>query len=136
MIAAFVFQHILLGIKLILAEAIDDVPEWVPDDADANENRVLQAEASISDKKLMERLGSSYSVEALLDDVFGGLHHDRQMAALLVPKLKQGCLDWLKQQQLGETGASAAASEGRDPNFRHASRGAQAEKLRQVLSEL
>ena len=31
-IAAFIFQHILFGIKILLAETIDDVPEWINDD--------------------------------------------------------------------------------------------------------
>ena len=32
-LAAFVFQHLLFGVKLLLAEVIDDVPKWVADDA-------------------------------------------------------------------------------------------------------
>ena len=42
-IAAFVFQHVLFGIKVLLGEVIDDVPGWVADDAEQMENRVLQA---------------------------------------------------------------------------------------------
>ena len=42
-IAAFVFQHVLFGIKVLLGEVIDDVPGWVTDDVEVMENRVLQA---------------------------------------------------------------------------------------------
>ena len=31
-ISAFIFQHILFGIKILLAEVIEDVPEWINDD--------------------------------------------------------------------------------------------------------
>ena len=42
-ILAFVFQHVLFGVKVLLGEVIDDVPGWVSDDAEVMENRVLQA---------------------------------------------------------------------------------------------
>ena len=51
-------------------------------------------------------------------------------------KLKTGCEEWLKQQKLGNTGEVALDSEGRETDFKHVSRGAQAEKLRQLMAEL
>lgn len=32
-LAAFIFQHLLFGLKMLLAEFIDDSPEWVTKDA-------------------------------------------------------------------------------------------------------
>ena len=42
-IAAFVFQHVLFGIKTLLGEVIDNVPGWVAEDAEQMGNRVEQA---------------------------------------------------------------------------------------------
>ena len=85
--------------KLILAEVIEDEPDWVRDDVDSIENRVKQTEDSINDKKLMERLAQHYEPIELLYDVLDNLHKDRQLSALLVPKLKQGCLDFIKDKK-------------------------------------
>ena len=85
--------------KLILAEVIEDEPDWVRDDVDSIENRVKQTEDSVNDKKLMERLAQHYEPIELLYDVLDNLHKDRQLSALLVPKLKQGCLDFIKDKK-------------------------------------
>ena len=85
--------------KLILAEVIEDEPEWVQDDMESIENRVKQTEDSVNDKKLMERLAQHYEPIELLYDVLDNLHKDRQLSALLVPKLKQGCLDFIKDKK-------------------------------------
>ena len=41
-ILVFVVQHLVLLFKLILAEIIEDEPEWVSDDSEKVENRVEQ----------------------------------------------------------------------------------------------
>ena len=75
------------------------MPGWVEDDVEQMENRVLQTQASNDDKKLMERLGEHYEPLTVMDDVLARLHRDKELAALLVPKLKQGCEQWLAAQK-------------------------------------
>ena len=77
----------------------------------------------------MERLSDHYDPTMLLDDVLARLHRDKELAALLVPKLKRGCEAWLSAQKLGNTGEPFRNEEGEEEppggaDFRHVSRGA------------
>ena len=49
----------------------------------------------------MERLAEHYEPLALLDDVLKLLHKDKEVAALLIPKLKQGCKDFMAKKRSG-----------------------------------
>ena len=101
---AFCVQHIILLLKIILAEVIEDEPEWVQDDIDVVDNRVDQMAGKIEDMKFMERLSDHYQPIELLEDVFAILHRDKELAAQLVPKLKQGCKEFIamKKKELEE----------------------------------
>jgi len=90
-ILAFCVQHVILLLKIILAEVIDDEPAWVQDDMDVVDNRVDQMAQKIEDMKFMERLSEHYKPLELIGDVFDCLHRDHEIAALLIPKLKAGC---------------------------------------------
>ena len=35
----------------------------------------------------------------MLDEVLRNLHKDREMASLLIPRLKKGCTEYLKEMQ-------------------------------------
>ena len=43
----------------------------------------------------MEYLSDHFEPRMVLDDVLSNLHKDRDMAALLVRKLKVGCEHWM-----------------------------------------
>ena len=98
-IIAFCVQHLILLLKIILAELIDDEPEWVQDDIEVVDNRVDQMADKIEDMKFMERLSDHYEPIDLLEDVFAILHKDKELAALLVPKLKKGCKQFIKMKK-------------------------------------
>ena len=66
---------------------------------DIVDNRVDQMAQKIEDLKFMERLSDHYTPLDLLQDVFDVLHSDKELAALLVPKLKEGCKEFIKQKQ-------------------------------------
>lgn len=68
-ILTFIVQHAVLLLKIVLAELIDDEPEWVQSDMDTISHRVTQTEAKIEDMKLMERLSDHYDPKVLLEDV-------------------------------------------------------------------
>ena len=82
--------------KVILAEIIEDEPAWVQADIEAAENRVEQIHDSIQDRKLIERLAGHYRPRHVLDEVLRNLHKDREMASLLIPRLKKGCKEYLE----------------------------------------
>lgn len=62
------------------------------------DNRVDQMADKIEDMKFMERLSDHYEPIELLQDVFDALHKDKELAALLVPKLKQGCKEFIQMK--------------------------------------
>ena len=75
----------------------------------------------------MERLSDHYDPLTLLDDVLARLHRDKELAALLVGKLKAGCEGWLSAQRLGNTGEPLLQGEGHEErageeDFKHVSR--------------
>ena len=76
-----------------------------------------------------------------MDDVLTRLHPDKELAALLVPKLKRGCQEWLNAQKLGNTGQVNPDAEGDEEqpggeDFKHVSRGIVEAKIKQILAEL
>ena len=81
--------------KVILAEVIEDEPGWVQDDIEVAENRVAQIRDSIMDRKLIERLADHYEPRHVLAEVLRNLHKDREMASLLIPRLKNGCVAYM-----------------------------------------
>ena len=95
-ILVFVVQHAVLLVKVILAEVIEDEPGWVQDDIEVAENRVAQIRDSIMDRKLIERLADHYEPRHVLAEVLRNLHKDREMASLLIPRLKKGCVAYMK----------------------------------------
>ena len=67
----------------------------------------------------------------VLDDVLSNLHKDRDMASLVVKRLKVGCEDWINAQSLGETGQPEGSECMKNyPNYKHVSKTTQYEKLR------
>ena len=52
----------------------------------------------IEDLKFMERLSDHYKPLDLLQDVFDVLHSDKELAALLIPKLKAGCKEFIEMK--------------------------------------
>ena len=82
--------------KVILAEVIEDEPGWVQDDIEVAENRVQQIRDSIMDRKLIERLADHYEPRHVLAEVLRNLHKDREMASLLIPRLRKGCVAYMK----------------------------------------
>ena len=82
--------------KVILAEVIEDEPGWVQDDIEVAENRVAQIHDSIMDRKLIERLADHYEPRHVLAEVLRNLHKDREMASLLIPRLRKGCVAYMK----------------------------------------
>lgn len=145
-IIVFCVQHLVLLFKIILAEVIEDEPEWVQEDMETVENRVTQTQSSIDDKKLWERLSDHFEpYDLLINDVLKNLHKDRDIAALLVPKLKKGCIDFLKKQtSVEKTGEKLRDKEGEtspgryvleDDDFKHVSREIQKEKLTNIVAQ-
>ena len=82
--------------KVVLAEVIEDEPGWVQDDIEVAENRVAQIRDSIMDRKLIERLADHYEPRHVLAEVLRNLHKDREMASLLIPRLRKGCVAYMK----------------------------------------
>ena len=59
----------------------------------------------------MERLAQHYKPIDLLTDVLANLHKDKEMAALLVPKLKLGCKEFMRNKR-EEVGTAEAIKGG------------------------
>ena len=51
------------------------------------------------DRKLIERLAEHFKPEHVLDEVLRNLHKDREMASLLIPRIKRGCVEYMKKMQ-------------------------------------
>ena len=51
------------------------------------------------DRKLIERLAEHFKPEHVLDEVLRNLHKDREMASLLIPRIKRGCVEYMKNMQ-------------------------------------
>lgn len=94
-VIAFGTLHFIFILKYILAELIEDEPEWIRVDKESMENRVAQVENDNQDKKLYERLSKHYSEMDLLFEVLSHVHSDLSKSGQLVPKLKEGLEDWI-----------------------------------------
>ena len=85
----------------------------------------------------MEYLSDHFEPRMVLDDVLSNQHKDRDMASLLVKKLKLGCEQWINAQSLGETGQPEGSEiMAKHPNFKHVSKTTQYEKLKQIIADL
>ena len=82
------------------------------DDEKKMENRVKQIEANIEDKKLIERLSEHIDPLDLIEEVLDNLHKDRELAALVITKLKKGCIDFLNAQTATKTGEKRRDKDG------------------------
>ena len=90
------------------------------------------------DKKLWQRLSDSYTEIDLLFEVLTMSHSDMNKSAQLVPKLKKGCEEWLKEnqlpngfdtQQMDDKQREMLLETTGNSEFRHVSRDAQKKKL-------
>jgi hypothetical protein len=90
-IAVFMAENLLLVFRYVLALLIPDEPDDIVDERRAMEHRVEQIQGEISDKVLMTKLKPEYTPLDLVDEIIGDLHNDKDLGALLVPKILKGC---------------------------------------------
>ena len=100
-IMVFIVEHIMIAFKFVLAELIDDVPEWVVEEQRNMKNRVNQVQAEIDNKKLLQKLDMNKGTAplALVEELILEQHKDRDLACLLIPKLLKGCKEYIKEQE-------------------------------------
>lgn len=94
---AFLALHAIFLIKFLLQEVIEDEPSWIGDQREIEENRRKQVELDNQDKKLWQRLSEQYTETDLLQEILDLTHPDMYKSAQIVPKLMEGCKEWLKE---------------------------------------
>ena len=82
---AFGGLHVIMMVKYILQELIEDEPGWVVEDRENTNSRVMQVERDNNDKKLVERMQKHYSKNDMLFDVLRMEHLDIVYSGQLVP---------------------------------------------------
>ena len=90
-ITVFMTENLLLIFRYVLSLLIPDEPGDIVDEKRSMGNRVNQINGEIDDKVLMTKLQPDCSPTDLVDHVLGELHNDKDLAALLVPKILKGC---------------------------------------------
>jgi len=93
----FMIENLLLIFRYVLALLIPDEPAEIVDEKRAMVHRVKQINGEISDKVLMTKLQKSCTPLELVEDVISDLHNDRDLAALLIPKILKGCYAFEQQ---------------------------------------
>ena len=93
--AVFIVENALVAFRFLLAAAIPDYPSWIEKEMFSMENRVKQVAQQIEDKVIIKKIREEKPVE-FVDQVIHELHNDRDLASLLIPKIKQGCVEFLK----------------------------------------
>ena len=73
--------HFIFLVKYVLAEIIEDEPDWIQKDSERMQNRVEQVEKDNQDKKLLERLSDHYSELDLLFEVLKKQHKELTKSA-------------------------------------------------------
>lgn len=96
-VAILMIENILIIFKELLAAAIPDEPGWIEDEKLANMNRVKQTKEIILDKTIVDVMDETITPLKFLQDKLEELHYDRDLSALLVPKLLHGCKKFMDQ---------------------------------------
>jgi len=90
-IVVFMAENLLLVFRYVLALLIPDEPDDITDERRAMEHRVEQIQGEISDKVLLTKLKPEFTPLELVHQIVGELHADKDLGALLVPKILKGC---------------------------------------------
>ena len=91
-ITIMMIENCLIIFKALVAAAIPDNPGWIEDEMLANQHRVKQVQSEVQDKTIMQMNGDEgMSPLQFVEHCLTQLHHDRDLASLLVNKLLRGC---------------------------------------------
>ena len=91
-IFVFMVENLLLIFRYILALLIPDEPEEIIDERRSMKHRVSQIRREIQNKELLQKIATP-PID-LVKEVISDLHKDSDLAALLVPKLLKGCIEF------------------------------------------
>ena len=91
-IFVFMVENLLLIFRYILALLIPDEPEEIIDERRSMKHRVSQIKREIQNKELLQK--TTIKPIELVKEVISDLHKDADLAALLVPKLLKGCIEF------------------------------------------
>lgn len=92
---AFGMLHVIMLLKYVMQELIEDEPEWVTVDRAQTKGRVEQVERDNNDKKLIERMSKHYTKMDMLFDLLQMQHQNLEQSSQLVPIIQKGCRQWL-----------------------------------------
>ncbi len=96
-VSIFMIENVLIFFKVLLAAVIPDKGDWIEKEIWANTNRVKQDAGAIKNQEVIAMLDQKMWPEIeLVEHCLMQLHSDRDLAMLLVKKLKAGCSQFME----------------------------------------
>ena len=100
-ITVFIVENLLIAFRFLLSSFINDYPEWIEKDIFNQENRVKQINQIIEKKEIEAKINPEVAKDTIYqddtmiaEDIMSKLHHDRDLASALLPKIVIGCDDF------------------------------------------